>query len=85
MVDTLSLNINIFLRSMVTIFGSIFLMVKLSWELSLLTIIGLPFGFILGRYYGHMWRVLQEKIQDTLADAGSCAEEAFGNIRYAHI
>jgi len=81
MVDTLSLNINIFLRSMVTIFGSIFLMVKLSWELSLLTIIGLPFGFILGRYYGHMWRVLQEKIQDTLADAGSCAEEAFGNIR----
>ena len=85
MVDTLSLNINVFLRSMVTIFGSIVLMVKLSWELSLLTIIGLPFGFILGRYYGHMWRVLQEKIQDTLADAGSCAEEAFGNIRFVHM
>ena len=63
MVDTLSLNINIFLRSSITAIGSIVFMVKLSWNLSLLTLIGLPFGFLLGRLYGSLFRDIQKRIQ----------------------
>ena len=64
MVDTLSLNINIFLRSMITAIGSVIFMIKLSWNLSLLTIIGLPFGFLLGRVYGSLFRDIQKEIQE---------------------
>jgi ATP-binding cassette subfamily B (MDR/TAP) protein 9 len=81
MVDTISLNINIFLRSSVTAIGSIIFMVRISWNLSLLTIIGLPFGFLLGRVYGSLYRYIQKKIQDALAEASASAEEAIGNIR----
>ena len=40
MVDTLSLNINVFLRCSVKAIGCLFFMFKLSWNLSLVTIIG---------------------------------------------
>jgi len=56
-------------------------MVRLSWNLSLLTVIGLPFGFLMGRVYGALFRHIQKQIQDKLAAASSAAEEAIGNIR----
>lgn len=66
---------------MVTAIGSVVFMVRLSWNMSLLTVIGLPFGFLIGRVYGALFRDIQKNIQDTLAAASSTAEEAIGNIR----
>ena len=59
--------------------GAVALMIKLSWQLSLLTVIGLPIGFLLGKVYGILFRNLQKKIQDALAEANSLADETIGS------
>lgn len=49
--------------------------------LSMLTVIGLPFGFFLGKVYGILFRNLQKKIQDALADANSLADETISSVK----
>ena len=48
---------------------------------SMLTVIGLPFGFFLGKVYGILFRNLQKKIQDALADANSLADETISSVK----
>ena len=81
MVDTLSLNINVFLRCSVKAIGCMVFMFKLSWNLTLVTIIGLPFGFLLGKVWGMLFRKLQKEIQDALAKANSLADETISSAR----
>jgi len=47
----------------------------------MLTVIGLPFGFFLGKVYGILFRNLQKKIQDALADANSLADETISSVK----
>lgn len=81
MVDTLSLNINVFLRCSVKTIGCLVFMLKLSWNLTLVTIIGLPFGFLLGKVWGMLFRKLQKDIQDALAKANALADETISSAR----
>ena len=81
MVDTLSLNINVFLRCAVKAIGSIVFMAKISWHLTIVTLIGLPVGLILGRFYGVIFRKIQKEVQNALADANALADEVISSVK----
>ncbi|KAL4224077.1 ATP-binding cassette sub- B member 9 [Mactra antiquata] len=81
MSDTLGLNINIFLRSLIKAIGVLFFMFKLSWRLTIVTFIGLPCLLAVSKIYGNYYKKLQEKVQDSLAVANNVAEEACSTMR----
>ncbi|ESO84652.1 hypothetical protein LOTGIDRAFT_179605 [Lottia gigantea] len=81
MSDALALNINVFLRSLITSIGVIVFMFKLSWKMSLVTFAGLPIIIIVSKYYGTYYETLSEKVQDSLAKANVIAEEALSTMR----
>ena len=43
--------------------------------------IGLPFGFLLGKAWGMLFRKLQKEVQDALAEANSLADETISSIK----
>lgn len=57
MSDTLGLNVNIFLRSLIKSAGVLFFMLKLSWRLTLITFIGLPCMLAVSNLYGKYYKV----------------------------
>jgi len=57
MSDAIGLNLNIFLRSLVTTVGVIFFMMKLSWRLTIVTFIGLPCIMVVSEIYGNYYKV----------------------------
>ncbi|KAK3084563.1 hypothetical protein FSP39_015479 [Pinctada imbricata] len=81
MSDTVSLNVNIFLRSLIKGIGTVFFMFKLSWRLSLLTVVGIPIVVFVSELYGKYYQELSEKVQDSLAKANHVAEEVISTIR----
>ncbi|WAR01086.1 ABCB9-like protein [Mya arenaria] len=68
MSDALALNVNIFLRNFIKAGGVVFFMMKLSWQLTIVTLIGLPL-------------IIAEKVQNSLAEANNVAEEACSTMR----
>lgn len=78
MSDQISLNINVFLRSVVEAAIVLFLMFRLSWQLSLLSLASMPIMTLISSLYGSFYRKLAGKAQDALADTSSVAEEAIG-------
>ncbi|XP_060069453.1 ABC-type oligopeptide transporter ABCB9-like [Ylistrum balloti] len=81
MSDTVTLNINIFLRSLIQAVGVIVFMVKLSWRMSILSIIVLPLVFGVSKVYGKYYKRLSKQVQNRLAKANEVAEEAFTSMR----
>ncbi|CAG2229586.1 ABCB9 [Mytilus edulis] len=81
MTDTVTLNINIFTRNLILGVGIIVFMFKLSWRLSLLTLIAFPIVLGVSKVYGEYYRDLASKVQDALAAANNVAEEALSAIR----
>ncbi|PIK38343.1 putative ATP-binding cassette sub-family B member 9 [Apostichopus japonicus] len=81
MSDTLNLNINIFLRSTVKIIGFVVIMVKLSWQLTIVTFVGIPLIIIVSEYYGQFYEKLSKRLQDSLAEANNVAEETISTIK----
>ncbi|XP_041346631.1 ATP-binding cassette sub-family B member 9-like [Gigantopelta aegis] len=79
--EALSLNMNIFLRSLITAGGVVFFMFKLSWRLTVVTFIGLPILLGVAHVYGNYYEKLAERVQDSLAKANSVAEEACSTMR----
>ncbi|XP_045173941.2 ABC-type oligopeptide transporter ABCB9-like isoform X2 [Mercenaria mercenaria] len=81
MSDTLGLNVNIFLRSLIKALGVLFFMFKLSWRLTVVTFIGLPCMLAVSKIYGKYYKKLSEEVQDSLASANNVAEEACSTMR----
>ena len=56
MTDTVTLNMNIFVRNLIQGIGIIVFMFKLSWRLSLLTMIVFPIVLGVSKIYGEYYR-----------------------------
>ena len=79
--DGLGLNFNIFLRSSVRMIGILVFMIKISWRLSIVTLVSVPVIGILSEAFGEKYRKLSEKVQNSLAVANESAEEAISCMR----
>ncbi|XP_066913473.1 ABC-type oligopeptide transporter ABCB9-like [Clytia hemisphaerica] len=79
--DGLGLNFNIFLRSIVRVIGILAFMLKISWRLSIVTLVSVPVIGILSEAFGDKYRKLAEQVQNSLAVANESAEEAISCMR----
>eukprot|EP00551_Chaetoceros_affinis_P006800 CAMPEP_0203676192 /NCGR_PEP_ID=MMETSP0090-20130426/23777_1 /ASSEMBLY_ACC=CAM_ASM_001088 /TAXON_ID=426623 /ORGANISM="Chaetoceros affinis, Strain CCMP159" /LENGTH=1082 /DNA_ID=CAMNT_0050542663 /DNA_START=402 /DNA_END=3650 /DNA_ORIENTATION=+ len=78
--DQVTLNVNVFLRSLVQAIGVLLFMLYLSWQLTLLAFISVPAITILSRWYGEFIRSLTKLMQKKLADGNSVSEAALGSM-----
>ena len=69
------------LTLVLTLIGSVVLMVALNWRLSLVVFLTVPPVALGGRYFGQVVRKLSRTIQDQLADTTAVAEEAISSVR----
>jgi len=74
--DQVTLNVNVFLRSLVQVIGVLVFMFMISWQLSLLAFISVPVITILSRWYGTFIRSLTKVMQTKLAQGNSVSEAA---------
>ncbi|XP_052801103.1 ABC-type oligopeptide transporter ABCB9-like [Mya arenaria] len=81
MSDGLAVNVNIILRSVIKAGGVLFFMMKLSWQLTIVTLIGLPLIIGISNVYGKYYKVLAEKVQNSLAEANNVVEEDCSTMR----
>ncbi|XP_019617921.1 PREDICTED: ATP-binding cassette sub-family B member 9-like [Branchiostoma belcheri] len=81
MSDMLSLNLNIFLRSFVRGAGTLFFMFKLSWQLTIFTLVIVPVVAGVSKIYGKYFKKLSKAVQDSLARANEVAEETVASLR----
>lgn len=75
--DQVTLNVNIFLRSLVQAIGVLGFMFTVSWQLSILAFISVPVITHLSRWYGDYVRSLTKLMQKKLADGNSVSEAVF--------
>ena len=78
--DQVTLNVNVFLRSLVQAMGVLVFMTMLSWQLTLLAFISVPVITIFSKWYGHYIRRLTKLMQKKLADGNSISEAALGSM-----
>jgi ATP-binding cassette subfamily B (MDR/TAP) protein 9 len=78
--DQVTLNINVFLRSLVQAIGVLIFMTVLSWQLTLLAFISVPAITMLSRWYGEFIRSMTKLMQKKLADGNSISEAALGSM-----
>jgi ATP-binding cassette subfamily B (MDR/TAP) protein 9 len=78
--DQVSLNVNVFLRSVVQAIGVLVFMFVVSWQLSILAFISVPLITVLSKWYGNYVRSLTKLMQKLLAEGNSVSEAAFGAI-----
>ena len=79
--DDITHNINIFLRSSIKMIGILVFMFKLSWRLTIVTLVGTPILVIISEAYGEYYQKLSEQVQSSLAEANESAEEAISSVR----
>jgi hypothetical protein len=78
--DQVSLNVNVFLRSLVQAIGVLLFMFLVSWQLSILAFISVPLITLFSRWYGEYVRSLTKLMQKKLADGNSVCEAALGSM-----
>eukprot|EP00535_Pseudo-nitzschia_heimii_P000051 CAMPEP_0197181692 /NCGR_PEP_ID=MMETSP1423-20130617/5899_1 /TAXON_ID=476441 /ORGANISM="Pseudo-nitzschia heimii, Strain UNC1101" /LENGTH=897 /DNA_ID=CAMNT_0042631989 /DNA_START=38 /DNA_END=2731 /DNA_ORIENTATION=- len=78
--DQVTLNVNVFLRSLVQVIGVLIFMFMLSWQLSMLAFISVPVITILSRWYGSFVRSLTKVMQTKLAEGNSVSEAAISSM-----
>jgi len=78
--DQVSLNVNVFLRSVVQAIGVLLFMFVVSWQLSILAFISVPLITLLSKWYGNYVRLLTKLMQKKLADGNSVSEAALGSM-----
>ncbi|XP_071945234.1 ABC-type oligopeptide transporter ABCB9-like [Antedon mediterranea] len=81
MSDTVCLNLNIFLRSTVKIAGFTVMMIRLSWRLTLITLLAIPIIALVSEIYGKYYKKLSKAVQDSLAVANNVAEEVISSMK----
>ena len=77
--DQVTLNVNVFLRSLVQIVGVLVFMFRVSWQLSILAFISVPVITILSKSYGNFVRALTKVMQTKLAEGNSISDQAISN------
>uniref|UniRef100_A0A7E4VA36 ABC transmembrane type-1 domain-containing protein n=1 Tax=Panagrellus redivivus TaxID=6233 RepID=A0A7E4VA36_PANRE len=78
---TVSTNVNIFLRSGFMLIGSVAFMFTISWRLTMVTFISVPFVGFISKAYGYYYDSLSERTQAAIACANNIAEQAVSSIR----
>eukprot|EP00612_Vaucheria_litorea_P001451 CAMPEP_0171456218 /NCGR_PEP_ID=MMETSP0945-20130129/2794_1 /TAXON_ID=109269 /ORGANISM="Vaucheria litorea, Strain CCMP2940" /LENGTH=621 /DNA_ID=CAMNT_0011981601 /DNA_START=476 /DNA_END=2341 /DNA_ORIENTATION=- len=78
--DQVSLNINYFLRNFVQAFGTLLFMLYLSWRLSLVAFVSVPFVAVMSKVYGEYIKKISKSVQDKLAEANAVASQTLGNM-----
>lgn len=78
--DQVSLNVNVFLRSLVQAVGVLLFMFLVSWQLTLLAFISVPVITVLSKWYGNYVRSLTKLMQKKLADGNSVSEASIGSM-----
>ncbi|KAI7799184.1 ATP-binding cassette [Triplophysa rosa] len=81
MSQSVAMNVNILLRSLIKSVGVLYLMVSLSWKLTLLTFIEAPLIAITQKIYNTHYEQLSKDVQDSVARANETAGEAVAGIR----
>lgn len=76
----MTLNVNVFLRSLVQAVGVLIFMFVTSWQLSILAFISVPLITMLSKWYGNFVRSLTKLMQKKLADGNSVSEAALGSM-----
>ncbi|XP_078523706.1 ABC-type oligopeptide transporter ABCB9 isoform X2 [Lissotriton helveticus] len=79
--DVLATNVNLFLRSAVKVLGIIVIMFSISWQLSLVTILGFPIMLLVSKAYGSYYKKLAEGVQDAHAKANNIAVEVLSAMK----
>ncbi|KAK7933962.1 hypothetical protein WMY93_004858 [Mugilogobius chulae] len=79
--DLVSQNLNILLRSAVKASGFCVFMFKMSWKLSVVSLLGFPFIGLVSQLYGNYYKVLSKQVQETLAQTNRVAEETVSSMR----
>lgn len=78
--DQVTLNVNVFLRSLVQAIGVLIFMFMVSWQLSVLAFISVPAITVLSKWYGNFVRSLTKVMQTKLADGNSVSEAAISSM-----
>uniref|UniRef100_A0A096LVF9 ABC-type oligopeptide transporter ABCB9 n=1 Tax=Poecilia formosa TaxID=48698 RepID=A0A096LVF9_POEFO len=79
--DLISQNVNVFLRSVIKGTGFIIFMFRMSWKLTLVTVMGFPFIALVSKLYGEYYKKLTKEVQTVLAEANKVAEETISGMR----
>ena len=72
--------VNIFLRSVVMALGYLLFMMTISWQLSVLSFVTIPAVTVLSKWYGRYLRRLSRLQQKKLADGSSISESALSSM-----
>uniref|UniRef100_A0A672LT82 Antigen peptide transporter 2-like n=1 Tax=Sinocyclocheilus grahami TaxID=75366 RepID=A0A672LT82_SINGR len=81
MSQSVAMNVNILLRSLIKSVGVLYLMLSLSWKLTLLTFIEAPLIAITQKIYNTHYEQLSKEVQDSVARANETAGEAVAGVR----
>ena len=81
MSDQVGLNINVFLRNCVQSIGTCVFMFKLSWKLSVVTLVGLPLVAFISDIYGSYYKKLATEVQDATAQGNEIAAEVVSSMK----
>uniref|UniRef100_A0A8C1PJH5 Uncharacterized protein n=1 Tax=Cyprinus carpio TaxID=7962 RepID=A0A8C1PJH5_CYPCA len=76
-----ALNVNVLLRTMIKTLGMLYLMLSLSWKLTLLMLMETPLTGLLQNIYDTHYQRLSKEVQDSMAQANETAGEAVSGIR----
>jgi hypothetical protein len=78
--DQVSLNVNVFLRSLVQALGVLLFMFLVSWQLSILAFISVPVITLLSKQYSAYITKVIKTMQKSLADGNAVSEAALGSM-----
>ncbi|XP_077051207.1 antigen peptide transporter 2a [Siphateles boraxobius] len=81
MSQAVALNVNVLLRTLIKTLGMLYLMVSLSWKLTLLMLMETPLTGLLQNIYDTHYQRLSKEVQDSIAQSNETAGEAVSGIR----
>ena len=79
--DQVQLNVNYFVRNLISTLVTLSFMISLSWRLTCLSMVSIPFTAVLVHKYGDIMKKISKKVQDELANCNAASEESFANVR----
>ncbi|CAE8680106.1 unnamed protein product [Polarella glacialis] len=78
--DQVTLNVNVFLRTVVSTVTTLVFMCSLSLPLTMVAFVSIPAVVAISKRYGKVMRTLSEATQKVLADANAVAEESLSTM-----
>eukprot|EP00929_Paragymnodinium_shiwhaense_P097607 TRINITY_DN59242_c0_g1_i1.p1 TRINITY_DN59242_c0_g1~~TRINITY_DN59242_c0_g1_i1.p1 ORF type:complete len:879 (-),score=183.49 TRINITY_DN59242_c0_g1_i1:570-3206(-) len=78
--DTVELNVNVFLRTLVSCITTLGFMFYLSRELTMISFVAVPLIVAISKEYGSIMKTISERRQKKLADANTVAEETLSSL-----